>query len=61
MEKRNIVEDGRTPPATEKTAEDVDLASRLFKKPAHLRDTQELPAPGPKQESATDDDKTVTD
>jgi hypothetical protein len=31
MEKRNVVESGRTPATTEKTAEVVDAGAKLFK------------------------------
>lgn len=56
MEKRNIIEDGRTPLTTEKTAEVVDKAAVKFafgKKPADPEAaTQTLPRVQPKLEDA---------
>jgi hypothetical protein len=55
MEKRNIIEDGRTPSATEKTAQAVDGAVGKFKRKVDPNaDTSEQPAV-PEEKKEKDD------
>jgi hypothetical protein len=44
MEKRNVIEKGRTPGTTEKTADTVDQAVSSFKRLELDEDTKEMPA-----------------
>jgi hypothetical protein len=61
IEKRNIIEDGRTPMTTEKTAEVVDEGAALFKPAADITtaETKKMPVINQTQEDTVDAGKTV--
>jgi hypothetical protein len=61
IEKRNIIEDGRTPMTTEKTAEVVDEGAALFKPVADVTtaETKKMPVINQTQEDTVDAGKTV--
>lgn len=44
MEKRNVIESGRTPPTTEKEAEVVDQAAPVFMRTGNEKTRREQPA-----------------
>ncbi len=60
FEKRNVVEDGRTPMSTEKSAGVVDGAVSKFKRPVDsTAATEKLTRVAPQQEEPTDVGQTV--